>query len=285
MKKFLIYPILIFWITNSIAQTSNNISFKGKWKSFYNDTIKVENKDDVFSSPIDLIAKSKVKHRFKYKNDTLWHYITCRKVPTYKGTIDKKLKTKNAIQINGDYYTSVSYKELGLKNENHVDEYHVMVRDKINPSREKSIGTKITYIIPRNYYGAIWIAFNQPTGETPKYDSTGNPVLIIPENGMLKTKLHEDVFATANKYYVILKTNNDSNYSKYISYDKFERFDYNKYNEKDTLAIMCGYNQDAREDINKRFSQSIEGNVMTIFIGTVNDVEKNNLFPWYYFDK
>jgi len=274
----------MFCITSSIAQTSSKISFKGKWRSFYNDTIKIENKGDVFSSPIDLISKSKVKHRFKYLNDTLWHYATYKKVPTYTlgKIVDKKIKLKYAIQINGDFIASISYKKLGLKNDNHVDEYGVMVRDTLNPSREKSIGTKITYIIPRNYYGAIWIAFNQPTGESPQYDSIGNPVLIIPENGMLKTKLHEDVFATANKHYVILKKNNDPSYSKFISYDKFEHFDYNKYNEKDTLAIMCGYNQDAREDINKRFSQSIEGNVMTIFIGIVNDVEKGNLFPWFY---
>ncbi|MFO8021030.1 MAG: hypothetical protein R6U65_01085, partial [Perlabentimonas sp.] len=198
---------------------------------------------------------------------------------------DKKIKLKSAIQINGDYVVSVSYKELGKKYKNHVDEYSVKVRDTLYPSREKSIGTKITYIIPNNYKGAVWIAFNQPTGISPQYDSLGNPILTIPKEGLLRTTLHEDVFATANKYYSILKTEKDSSYTEYFTFDKFEYIDFNKYKLKDTLALMCGFNQDARNSINKRFGQKIKGNVMTIYIGTFEEVEKDNRFPWYNYDK
>jgi len=109
--------IILLLIIFSIFGCSKNplvYKFSGKWKNFLNDTIKFEIKEGHISSPLELIAKSKVKHKYKIKNDTLWHYMTCRKVPTLtsKGIVDKKVKIKSAIQINGDYVVSVSYKDL-----------------------------------------------------------------------------------------------------------------------------------------------------------------------------
>jgi hypothetical protein len=186
------------------------------------------------------------------------------------GEVRKRNHTKkHAINLRGDYITSLSYK-CGKGINNHIDEYCIFVKDVPNPNIPEYSGTRITYVFPKNFVGAAWIAFNQPNGISPEYDSDGNPIIRIPENGILQTTLHEDAFATANGYYSIVK-DYGGKLSSLKSFDKFDRFDSTCYHAQDTIAIVYGFNQTSREDFNENiFHKEISGNILSIYVGNLS---------------
>lgn len=223
--------------------------------------------------------KKKKSNTYKlvFEKDTNWLYLDY-----YKVTVNNVLKKKNthqyAIQLNGNYFTLISYKEAkGIYK--HIDEYSNWVRKDEPVKSFVKKGIHILYVFPPNFKGAAWIAFNQDEGIQPTYDSLGNVILTIPENGILLTKLHEDAYATANRNYSICELS-EGKYKPYKTIDKFDHIDSTFFPSDENLAIQCGFNQTDREDINELFRKQIKGNVMTIFIGTYKESDRNRLYPW-----
>lgn len=222
----------------------------------------------------------KIRYEVYVENDTTWLNTIFKKVRV-NGKIEKNVKWRRVFWLNGDYITWANYKGLpGIKN--HIDEYAILVRTKDNPIKTEIKRPKINYVFPEGFKGAAWIAFNQPNGVPPTYDSLENPILKIPLNGLLLTTLHEDVFATANEHYTIWEeSNNGKTKKRYKSYDKFARIDSTCCTPDQYYAFMGGFNQTSREDINENiFKKSIQGNVMSIYIGKYKWFEKNFLHPW-----
>ncbi|BDX39704.1 hypothetical protein CYCD_30590 [Tenuifilaceae bacterium CYCD] len=137
----------------------------------------------------------------------------------------------------------------------------------------------LSYIIPSGFEGTIWIAFNQPNGINPVLDSLGNAIIEIPNNGLLQTTMKENALATANKNYRILERLEKNIFKEYKTFDKFDKYDSTYFGLEDTIAIMCGFNQTPREDINRIFGKKVEGNVMTIYIGKYPEERKQG-YPW-----
>lgn len=231
-----------------------------------------------FRDSLQVFKDSNSTYKILQRNDTIWLYVTWRKLPQFDGSKIKHT-AKYALMIKGDYLTKLSYKELpGITN--HIDEYGVWVKEIPNPRNVEYSGKKIIYVFPSDFAGAAWIAFNQKDGIPPEYDSIGNPILKIPENGILQTSLHEDAFATANRYYSIVKDAGNE-LVPYKSFDKFDKIDSTCCESESLYAFMQGFNQTSREDINENiFYKSILGNVMTIYIGKYRWFEKNFLHPW-----
>lgn len=239
-----------------------------RFKEFYNGTEAVS----VYNT-----TKKSNTYKLVFNRDTNWLYLDY-----YKMRVNNILKKKNtnqyAIQLNGNYFTLISYKEL-KDTYNYIDEYSNWVRKGEPFSSFVKKGVYIIYIFPPNFKGSAWIAFNQKEGVQPTYDSLGNAILTIPENGILLTKLHEDAFATANRNYSIYELSNGK-YKSYKTFDKFDKIDSTLFINNENLAIQCGFNQDARESINKLFGKQIQGNIMTIFIGTYKESNRNRSYPW-----
>ncbi|MHC1702983.1 MAG: hypothetical protein AB9846_03645 [Tenuifilaceae bacterium] len=246
------------------------ISFSkdGTFKEYYNDS--------------ELISKYNSRNRkntYTIKNikDTFWLNLTYKNI-MLNGKLRKKYIEHRAIHIDGDCITMISFKE-GEHRNNHVDEYSNWFRNGTSTLRKKS-SSHIKYILPKGFKGAAWIAFNQQDGISPAFDSIGNVILSIPENGLLLTTLHEDVFATANKNYSILQVESGQNKNIYQAFEKIEKIDSTCCKTDEYIAIMSGFNQDGRKAINKLFGKQIKGNVMTIFIGKYKWYDEFRLHPW-----
>lgn len=219
------------------------------------------------------------RYKVIVKSDTVWLYLTYSNLMTNQ-KVRKKTTKHYALKVEDNYLTMISYKEAKGKYD-HVDEYSTWKREGVIPSYKTENRTHIKFIFPEAFKGAAWIAFNQPNGVPPIYDSLGNAILKIPENGLLLTSLHEDVFATANKNYEILEEHNQNRIlGTYRTFDKFDKFDSTCCKLNEFIAVMCGFNQEGREDIDKFFGKSINKNVMTIYIGKYNWFEQNWLHPW-----
>lgn len=212
------------------------------------------------------------RYKFYSKNDTLWLDFKF-KYPQIDGKIVTQ-RDKAAIQINGDYLTKVTFKK-GAGINNHIDEYSTWIKDITSPRRILDCKNNMTFVIPTNFYGNLWIAFNQPSGEIVEYDSIGREILRIPESGKLLTQLPENAFAVANKCYNIISTDSLSmNYNQIPFIDKNEMIDSTFINNYERYAIVYGFNQYPRERINQIFGKSITGNVLKIYIGSNNISKK-----------
>jgi hypothetical protein len=221
-----------------------------------------------------------VKYKIEMLNDTL-HLKIIYKGLNINGKVKRKSIDRRVIWLNGDYLTWANFKD-GSGINNHIDEYAVLVKDVPNPIKEKIKRPLINYVFPADFKGEAWIAFNQPNGIKPTYDSIGNPILKIPQSGILSTTLHEDVFATANGHFKIWKAEPNGGKNKLIkSFDKFERIDSTCCLPDSLYAFMGGFNQTSRDDINENiFKEKISGNVMSIYIGKYKWFVKNWTHPW-----
>lgn len=280
----IIYFVMPF--IQTMGQKVNSESIIGEWcKGSTNNQycyIFYPNRDyKEFFESIDLFNSwGKVKYEVKLRNDTTW-LVTTYKKANVNGRWIKNFTDRRVIWLNGDFISIALYKK-GAGINNHIDEYSVLVRKTEYPQKIEFSGPRITYIIPEGYNGSVWIAFNQTKGIPPTYDSLGNPILKIPSNGLLETTLHEDVFATANGYYnIVEESKTGKGLKKFKSFDKVDNIDSTCCNPDSYYAFMGGFNQITRESINLSvFNKSINGNVMTIFIGKYNWFKQNWLHPW-----
>lgn len=285
--KLKLFLLVAFSQTIKCQEISNNIIL-GNWIQSNTDNRKLSFfRDGTFKEYYngeESISKYNTKNksnRYKIKehSDTIWLYLTEKNVMSNNGIVKNFVK-HYAVRINNNNLTMISYKEI-KELYSHVDEYSIWVKEGSSGTMSSKCGKHIKYIFPPNFKGTAWIAFNQTNGVPPVYDNLGNAVLHIPENGLLITSLHEDVFATANKNYSLLEETNNSNiYYVYQAFDKFDKFDSTCCKPNEYIAVMCGFNQDGREAINGFFGRAIQGNVMAIYIGKYKWFEKNCLHPW-----
>lgn len=285
IKVFLLLA-LIFIGVEGFGQPFGRNLVVGEWKTMHLDYYIIDFcNDGVFKEYLygkEIISAANTSHksnRYKLctKSDTLWLYLTYRNV-IYNFEFKRRNARRRAIQVFPNQITYFIFKDAaGI--ESHVDEYAVLFRKGTERVITKT-GLHITYIVPQNYKGVVWVAFNQPDGVKPEYDSTGGAVLRIPENGMLSTSLHEDVFATAQKNYSVAYEAGGKNYINYKTFDKSEPFDSTCCGTDERIALVGGFNQEGREDIEKFFGKKLSGNVFSFFIGTYARVDKNRMFPW-----
>lgn len=285
MKKILFWLVIAFFTsTQNYICIGQSLTPKVLVGEFYNInhpsfTLKfLPNKEyAVFDDSTKLFDWGKAVYNITYRNDTSFLNIIYRKAKISEKRVNN-LKIRYVVWLNGDYLTIFNYK-AGIGINNHIDEYDVFVRKTQSPQKAVITRPTISYIIPSNLNGVVWIAFNQADGVAPEYDSLGNAILKIPESGVLRTSLHEDVYATAIKHYhFFLKKISKSNESLKV-FDKDENFDSTCCIGNTPIILVYGYNQTSRADIdNNIFKSSIKGNVMSFFIGSFKEIEENRYF-------
>jgi len=284
--KFFLFTVFVSFYLDLSGQGRAYNMIEGEWINSYTDVITTSfNKKGIFkqfNNGKELVSAANKKkkenyYRLSFKNDTLWLYLTYSNV-IVNFSFERRYTEKWAIQLSPNQITYFSYKG-GKGIENHVDEYQILLR-RGSESVINKTGQHITYIVPKNYIGIVWVAFNQADGVKPEYDSTGSAVLRIPESGILSTSLHEDVFATAQKNYKIVYEFENEYYINYKTFDKSERFDSTCCRVNERIALVGGFNQEGRGELEKYFGKKLYGNVFSFFIGTYARIDKNRNFPW-----
>lgn len=290
MKKLIPFPLLflIFSLASPqlYSQKLDDQLIVGDWQQMDRGDFKYSFFQDgtykLYLSGFELKTSSKKSakantYKVELKSDTLWLYLTEYNV-NVNFKVRKKFTQHYALQTNGDnYLTIISYKEA-KSIYNHIDEYSIYQRERAGSDVAPKTGKHIKYVFPKGFKGAAWIAFNQKDGVDPVYDSLGNAILYIPDNGLLLTKLHEEAFATAQKNYSIVE-NDILNENSCKTFDGFEKIDSSCCSQDEFIAVMEGFNRVSREDIEKYiFKRSITGNVMTICIGDLKWVVNRKLY-------
>lgn len=277
MKRIIHSSIIGFFYFAFIS--CNNIltlpEYYGSWYLKYNPSTKYVFYEGgkfefLINDSISLFEKQTSKFNFNIVNDTCWLTLKYK----FYSIEDKQIRQylhRVAIKPMDEYITFISYKS-GEEIRNHIDEYGIWIKDVQNPLKIDFPGKKIIYILPKDFCGKVWIAFNQPDGLPPVYDGMGNAILNISESGKLLTSLREDAFGTANKQYIICYANDDKRFINIQVFDKFEKMDSSNIKTDNIYAFMDGFNQRPREHINMNiFGTPIKGNVMLFFIGTYKD--------------
>ncbi len=284
-KLFFLTVFQIFIFYKGICQKITPKDLVGEWSihSFQSSTRFIFNDNNKYSEFYDSLKINyggRIRYDIHVRNDSTFLFLTFTK-SNVNGKWKRNHIRKYLILLNEDFLTQISYKS-GTGISQQIDEYRILKRKTDTPKRAPENFKPIKYVFPENFKGSAWIAFNQPNGVKPTYDSLGVPILKIPENGLLLTSLHEDAYATANGVYSIVKESRiDSGFANIKSFDKFSEVDSTCCGNKELIAIMCGFNQAAREYINNNiFKNEITGNVMTIYICTFSEFEENRIFPW-----
>ncbi len=229
-----------------------------------------------------------ITYRLEERNDTL--YLIHR----YKQMMVHKLgknyaenvigyEKQWAVKINGDCMEYFCFKS-GKGIDNHIDEYDVRIKLTNRKPRLFDTNMPITkYILPKGFKGHVTIAFNQPTGIAPEYDSHGNRIVRIPPSGILKTQMKEDAFGMAGKRFrVMIPDTSSQSLVSLPSYDKFDSPERQESLKNTFGVIMQGFNQLARQDVNRLFGEPISGNTLMFIVDTYGKVGLIRIAePWF----
>lgn len=213
-----------------------------------------------------------VTYRLEERNDTLFLIHRYKQMIVNNQNIVGYEK-QWAVKISGDCMEQICFKS-GKGIDNHIDEYDVRIKLTNGKPRLFDTNMPITkYILPKGFKGHVTIAFNQPTGIAPEYDSHGNRIVRIPPSGILKTQMKEDAFGMAGKRFMVMIP--DSSSQALVSLPSYDKFDSPERQEslKNTFGvIMQGFNQLAREDVNRLFGEPIAGNTLMFLVDTYGEV-------------
>jgi len=223
-----------------------------------------------------------VTYRLEERNDTLFLIHRYKQMIVNNQNIVGYEK-QWAVKISGDCMEQICFKS-GKGIDNHIDEYDVRIKLTNGKPRLFDTNMPITkYILPKDFKGHVTIAFNQPTGIAPEYDSHGNRIVRIPPSGILKTQMKEDAFGMAGKRFMVMIP--DSSSQALVSLPSYDKFDSPERQEslKNTFGvIMQGFNQLAREDVNRLFGEPIAGNTLMFIVDTYGKVGHIVIAkPWF----
>ena len=172
---------------------------------------------------------------------------------------------------------------INYKKHHHIDEVSLLKRGKDSSSINKGINDSglTTLLFPKDFRGYVYICYNQELGEEKEFMENGNPILQIPSNGLLKTKLQEDPINFILGKFIFIETNSNRInkktpfffFTEYIgSLDKLLG---KGFNMDSVYVCIYGYNQTSREEVNKVFQEPIDGNVLMLRVDTLKNMVVN----------
>lgn len=140
-------------------------------------------------------------------------------------------------------------------------------------------------VLPYLFHGLVYICYGQNDGSKKVYANDNSPLINIPADGFLQTQFKEDPFNLI-KGNISFLTNDSNNiwhkipsfqFDKYI--DNYEDLINQGFKEDSVYVCLYGYNRARRNDINKQFKKTIEGNILFLKVDTL----KNLLYNPYEF--
>jgi hypothetical protein len=166
---------------------------------------------------------------------------------------------------------------------NQISHLTVLKNDasKIVQVEDSSLSCGQQIVLPMKYRGNVFINYNQKDGQVKEYTYDKRPLISIPANGLLQTQFPEEPynFILGRITFSIIDTTALYRHIKFFSFDKY----YHNLNElfsqgydMDSVYVCTyGYNRQTREEINKLFDKTIEGNVMMFRIDTLKNLISN----------
>lgn len=229
-----------------------------------------------------------ITYRLEEKNDTLYLIHRYKQMMVYglgKGYAQNVIgyEKRWAVRISGDCMEYFCFKS-GKGIDNHIDEYDLRVKLTKGKPRRYDINQPITkYILPQGFRGHVTIAFNQADGVAPEFDAQGNRLIRIPENGILKTQMKEDAFGMAGgRFKIFIPDSSSKSLVLLPVYDKFESPERREELKNTFGVIMQGFNQLAREDVDRLFGEPIAGNIIMFIVDNYGKVGHIRIAePWF----
>jgi hypothetical protein len=125
-----------------------------------------------------------------------------------------------------------------------------------------------TYILPYGFTGVFAIAYNQPDGMLPAYDSSGNKVysFINNINFLAKVQSSPDIISYALNNMRFFYPGPDGSAIPLTSYHIFDTVS-QEHLLNENHVFLVGFNRIGRCEINKIVNDTIEGNIMFLKIG------------------
>lgn len=190
----------------------------------------------------------------------------------------------NQVLIN--YIFRINDKHLFLLNykvHHQIDEISLLKRENDTSLIENDKDNKgiTTIILPEKFIGLVYLKYNKKVGENVVMDEHSNPTINVPFNGLTIVKLQEDPFNfVLGKFNFIEKTKENADkklpfffFTEYIG--KLDRLLSKGYNMDSIYVCIYGYNQTPREELNKVFQQTIDGNVLMFNVDTLKNMIVN----------
>jgi hypothetical protein len=172
---------------------------------------------------------------------------------------------------------------LNYKGHHQIDEISLLKRENDTSLIENNKDNKgiTTIILPEKFIGLVYLKYNKKVGENIVMDELGNPTIKIPFNGLQIVKLHEDPFNyVLGKFNFVERTRENVDkklpfffFTEYIG--KLDRLLSKGYNMDSIYVCIYGYNQTPREELNKVFRQTIDGNVLMFNVDTLKNMIVN----------
>ena len=191
---------------------------------------------------------------------------------------DKQVLFKYNFRINNNRLFLLNYKV-----HHQIDEISLLKRETDTSLIENNKDNKgnTTIILPEDFIGIVYLKYNKKVGVNVVLDENGNPTINVPFNGLQIVKLQEDPFNfVLGKFNFIEKARENTNkklsfffFNEYIG--RLDNLLTRGYKMDSIYVCIYGFNQTPREELNKVFQKTIEGNVLMFNVDTLKNMVVN----------
>ncbi len=211
------------------------------------------------------------------------HYFPVR-------NIIKEEKKSYILLLNKDEKVSLTFKK-GKGIDDHIDEvsYSRRFTEEQHPVHsnfpEEEVNSK--FIVPEGFTGYVVVVYNPDMQQAMQSGEMGKRIFEIPNDGLLETDFTADpvTFATQKYGFYYRKYNenelvrlpliNRSINSPIMIQTTFIQEYLKQFNPNSMVVIPFGYNQIARNLLNKKFNKNIIGNAEIYYVGVLRDLIGN----------
>ena len=260
MKKITI----LLLITYSINCFSGNISkdLIGTW---------------ICTTQNNLVYKFDTNKQYSYKfNDrfeiTGQYKIDLKNNQLYLYFKNSKTPVKYSFKVAGDYLILMIHKKI----ENHIDEI-ILLKRQGSLQTLKLDSPTIKFLIPDGYSGYVYVNYNQSKNHN-EYNNQNNILIEIHKSGKTITQNNINPYSYITKN-IEFKYESNLNTIPFFIFNEYTGRLNNLLNQgfsmDSTYVCLYGFNQIARENINKIFDQEIKGNVLMFKIDSLKNLIHN----------
>lgn len=219
------------------------------------------------------------EYRIKRDKEGLWLLTTSPKGCPLR---------KDRLYYYGDSMVRVTYKWFLDTRYPHIDEVMLLKRD----SPVKSVNYRLperkgsVYTIPAGFSGKIYVVYGQQDGVPVTYDEHGRLLLEVPQSGVLYTQAKAQPESMAMGLQLFYYRNEQGVYEQEIpailNSDIQDQAFYrqNDIADDSIFLVVKGYNQYAREIIEREVGHKVYGNIECLEFRPYEEIKRNNKWPF-----
>jgi len=238
-----------------------------------------------FQVEVDTISPWKageMKYALEFQHDTLMMYTYSAK----ERFVKHQQSGSQILTLSDSVKISVSFKRAqGIKD--HIDgismdyKFRGTVKSPLYSYPEDDL--KARFILPDGFIGYVVIIYDQEGISKDTLNEWGQRILHIPVSGLLETshKIDPTIFATRRYAFYYDKQNKGQlerlplvwgSLRGLIAQASFAKEYLQHFDPEATCVMPYGYNQFARELINKKYGKDLKGNAEMYYVGKLKDM-------------